>query len=267
MLPARRQADRHFRADGRLAVEHAGKRDAGDTQAPGEFRYRDAGAGEDAVAQYFTGMGRIVHPGRFMLAARVAASAAGMTTPPRGRKPRETGTRHPCENAGAMLIVQKRVPRQSTFDAELVLPFELRQKSRLRTTVASGEEIGLFLERGTVLRDGERLQADDGRVVRVVAADEDLLEVRCANSDALARAAYHLGNRHTPAQIGTGWLRIAADDVLAGMLRGLGATVTALRAPFEPETGAYAAGHHAHSGEAKHAGIIHDFITRDRHGA
>ena len=167
-----------------------------------------------------------------------------------------------CENAGAMLIVQKRIPPQVTFDAELVLPFELRQKSRLRTAVASGEEIGLFLERGMVLRDGECLHADDGRVVRVVAAAEDLFEVHCADPEALARAAYHLGNRHTPAQIGTGWLRIAADDVLAAMLRGLGATVTALRAPFEPEAGAYAAGHHAHSAEAKHAGIIHDFATR-----
>jgi urease accessory protein len=165
-----------------------------------------------------------------------------------------------------MLVVQRRLDAPAPHDAELVLPFELRQKSRLRTTIASGEEIGLFLERGTVLRDGECLHADDGRVIRVVAADEDLLDVRCADSDALARAAYHLGNRHTPAQIGIGWLRIATDDVLAGMLRGLGATVTSLRAPFEPEAGAYAAGHHAHSGEAKHAGIIHDFIGRDRHG-
>ena len=65
------------------------------------------------------------------------------------------------------------------------------------------------------------------------------------DADALARAAYHLGNRHTPVQVGAGWLRLAADDVLAGMLRGLGATVTPVRAPFEPEAGAYAAGHHA----------------------
>ena len=165
-----------------------------------------------------------------------------------------------------MLIVQKRIPPQTAFDVELILPFEQRQKSRLRTTVATGEEIGLFLERGTVLRGDECLEADDGRVVRVVAADEDLLEARCVDPHALARAAYHLGNRHTPAQIGAGWLRIAADDVLAGMLRGLGATVIALRAPFEPEAGAYAASHHAHSGEAKHAGIIHDFATRGYDG-
>jgi urease accessory protein len=165
-----------------------------------------------------------------------------------------------------MLIVRRRAEEPQQFAAELVLPFELRQKSRLRTTVASGEEIGVFLDRGAVLRGGDCLQADDGRVVRVVAADEALMEVRCDNATALARAAYHLGNRHTPTQVGDGWLRIAADDVLAGMLRGLGATVTRLSAPFEPEAGAYAAGHHAHSGEAKHAGVIHDFaaLRRDR---
>ena len=166
-----------------------------------------------------------------------------------------------------MLIVQRRIPPQPAFDAELALPFEQRQKSRLRTTVSGGEEIGLFLERGAVLRGGEFLRADDGRVVRVVAADEDLFEVRCTDPGALARAAYHLGNRHTPVEVGAGWLRIGADEVLAGMLHGLGATVTALRAPFEPEAGAYGAGRHSHAGDAKHAGVIHDFIARAPGGA
>jgi urease accessory protein len=160
-----------------------------------------------------------------------------------------------------MLVVQTRLAAPAPHDAELVLPFELRQKSRLRATVTDGEEIGFFLERGTVLRDGDCLRADDGRVVRIAAAAEDLLEVRCADADGLARAAYHLGNRHTPVQVGPGWLRIASDDVLANMLRGLGATVSNVRAPFEPEAGAYATGH-AHSDEAKHAGIIHDFAAR-----
>src|SRR3954470_9087320 len=103
-----------------------------------------------------------------------------------------------------MLIARTRIAPQSRFDAELALPFEARQKSRLRTTLVSGEEIGLFLERGTVLRGGDCLAGDDGRVVRVIAADEDLHEVRCSDADALARAAYHLGNRHTPVQIGAG---------------------------------------------------------------
>jgi urease accessory protein len=161
-------------------------------------------------------------------------------------------------------MVQRRTSPRDKCDAELALPFEQRQKSRLRTQVADGEEIGLFLERGTVLRGGEFLEADDGRIVRVIAADEDLLEVRCADADALARCAYHLGNRHTPVQVGAGWLRLADDAVLGGMLRGLGATVTPVRAPFEPEAGAYAAGQHSHSSDAKHAGIIHDFAPRAR---
>jgi len=165
-----------------------------------------------------------------------------------------------------MLVVQRKLAAPAPHDALLVLPFEHRQKSRFRTTVAGGEEIGLFLARGTVLRDGDCLAADDGRVVHVAAAEEDLLEVRCEDANSLARAAYHLGNRHTPVQVGAGWLRLAADDVLAGMLRGLGATVTPMRGPFEPEAGAYAAGHHAHSSDAKHAGIIHDFAARNLRG-
>jgi urease accessory protein len=165
-----------------------------------------------------------------------------------------------------MLIVRERIAPQPACVAELALPFELRQKSRLRTTVRDGEDICLFLDRGTVLRGGDCLRADDGRTVRVVAADEDLHEVRCADAGTLVRAAYHLGNRHTPVQVGDGWLRYAADDVLATMLRGLGATVTALRAPFEPEAGAYAGGHHAPADGAQHRGSIHDFLARPPHG-
>jgi urease accessory protein len=161
-----------------------------------------------------------------------------------------------------MIIVQKRSVARDRTDVDLVLPFEQRQKSRLRTVLASGEEVGLFLERGTVLRGGDCLESDDGRIVRVVAADETLMEVRASDAGLLARAAYHLGNRHTPVQIGEGWLRFAADRVLADMLVGLGLTVSTLSMPFEPEAGAYAAGHTHHSGEARHAGVIHDFALR-----
>jgi urease accessory protein len=161
-----------------------------------------------------------------------------------------------------MIIVQKRSVARDRTDIDLVLPFEQRQKSRLRTVLASGEEVGLFLERGTVLRGGDCLESDDGRIVRVVAADETLMEVRAADAELLARAAYHLGNRHTPVQIGEGWLRFASDRVLADMLVGLGLTVSTLSMPFEPEAGAYAAGHTHHSGEARHAGVIHDFALR-----
>jgi urease accessory protein len=160
-----------------------------------------------------------------------------------------------------VLIVRTRIAAQTGFDVELAMPFELRQKSRMRTTLAGGEEIGLFLERGTHLRDGDCLLADDGRVVRIVAAPEDLIEVRCGDAEQLARAAYHLGNRHAPVEVGAGWLRLAADEVLAGMLRGLGATVTPVRAAFEPEAGAYGPGHQ-HARDASHRGVIHDFAPR-----
>ena len=161
-----------------------------------------------------------------------------------------------------MLIVRQRVTAPERVDAELVLPFDLRQKSRLRARLQSGEEVGLFLERGAMLRGGDCLVADDGRVVRIVAASESLMEVRCTDAGVLARAAYHLGNRHCPVAIGPGWLRFAADHVLGEMLHGLGLQATTVSAPFEPEAGAYAAGHHHHSGAAKHAGIIHDFAHR-----
>jgi len=161
-----------------------------------------------------------------------------------------------------MLIVRQRSDGHAAADVELPLPFELRRKSRLRTALPSGEEVGLFLDRGATLRGGDCLIADDGRIVRVVAAPEALMEARSAEPGELVRAAYHLGNRHCPVEIGTGWLRFPADRVLAEMLLGMGFAVTAVSAPFEPEAGAYAAGHHHHSSEAKHAGIIHDFGQR-----
>lgn len=161
-----------------------------------------------------------------------------------------------------MLIVQKRIAPQARADAELCLPFERRGKTRQRALLTDGEEVGLFLDRGIILRGGDCLLGDDGRVVRVVAAPEALMEVRSLDPGALARAAYHLGNRHCPVEIGDGFVRFPADHVLSEMLLGMGFAVTSMSAPFEPEAGAYAAGHHHHSGEARHAGIIHDFAPK-----
>jgi urease accessory protein len=90
------------------------------------------------------------------------------------------------------------------------------------------------------------------------------MQARCPDAVSLARCAFHLGNRHTPVEVRDGALRFAADEVLAGMLRGLGAAVQPLSAPFEPEAGAYAAGHHHHSSDQKHTGIIHDMMTKSR---
>ena len=132
---------------------------------------------------------------------------------------------------------------------QLKLPFDARQKSRLRAKLASGEEVALLLPRGELLRGGDFVQASDGRVIEVVAEPEALLHVTCGSPAGLARAAYHLGNRHVPVQVGEGYLRLAADHVLEAMLNRLGATVTSIRAPFEPEAGAYASGGHHHHHE------------------
>ncbi|MCK9193253.1 MAG: urease accessory protein UreE [Nevskia sp.] len=129
----------------------------------------------------------------------------------------------------------------------LILPFDQRSKSRLLAQLSSGEDVGLILERGFVLRNGDKLLADDGRVVEVVAAEETVSTVRCDDPWRLARAAYHLGNRHVPVQIGAGWLRYRHDHVLDDMLRGQAFDVAVENAPFEPEGGAYGGGHHHHS--------------------
>jgi urease accessory protein len=138
----------------------------------------------------------------------------------------------------------------------LVLPFEQRQKSRLRTRLDSGEEVAVLLARGLPLRGGDRLGANDGRIFEVVAAVEPVVEVTCSSPTGLVRAAYHLGNRHVAVQVGDGFLRIAPDHVLEQMLSGLGASLTVKSAAFEPEAGAYA-GAHRH-GEDTAAGRIHE---------
>lgn len=131
-------------------------------------------------------------------------------------------------------------------DLTLTLPYELRQKSRLRATLDNGEEIGLLLPRGTVLRGGDCLKAESGAVILVQAAEEVVSTVAEKDPRLFARACYHLGNRHVPLQIGDGWLRYLHDHVLDDMLRGLGLQVNCERAPFEPEAGAYGGGHHHH---------------------
>jgi len=159
-----------------------------------------------------------------------------------------------------MLEFKTKAPSGSQATGQLRLPFDLRQKSRLRTKLTDGEEAWLLLPRGDILRGGDKLLASDGRVVEVIAQPEDVLHVECADATALARTAYHLGNRHVPVQVGDGFLRIGADHVLAQMLRGLGATLTPMREPFEPEAGAYgASGGHHHGAEGAQAGRIHEY--------
>jgi len=138
--------------------------------------------------------------------------------------------------------------------ARLVLPYELRQRSRLLAVMDSGEEVGLMLPRGTVLRGGDRLQVSDGRLVEVIAAPEQVSIVRSADARALARAAYHLGNRHVAVQLTADSLRYLRDHVLDDMLRGLGLKVEADVLPFEPEAGAYSQSHAHEHGHAHEPG-------------
>ena len=141
-------------------------------------------------------------------------------------------------------------------DGRLTLPFEQRRKSRLRTRLDDGREVALMLERGSVLRGGDRLRSDCGRCIEVAAGRETVSVVRADDARILARAAYHLGNRHVPVQVGRRELRYLADHVLDEMVAGLGAEVVRAELPFEPEAGAY--GHHGHHHghrHERHAGI------------
>jgi len=141
---------------------------------------------------------------------------------------------------GIAPVLVRRAPK-------LVLPFGDRSKSRLRAVLDNGAEAALFLPRGTVLRGGDLLVAEDGTFIEVQAAAEAVLQVSANDPLALMRAAYHLGNRHTPVEIGRDYLRLEYDPVLADMLARLGVQTTREDAPFEPEAGAYGGGHkHGH---------------------
>lgn len=163
-----------------------------------------------------------------------------------------------------MLLIESRYDGNNPATAWLALTFESRCKSRLRTTLENGEEAGLFLPRGMVLRGGDRLLGSDGRVVEVVAAAEKLMEARSDDPLQLARAAYHLGNRHVAVELRKSRLRFGADHVLGEMVYGLGLPVTGIVAPFEPESGAYGGSHthapHGHSADGEGRGArIHEF--------
>lgn len=133
--------------------------------------------------------------------------------------------------------------------ATLVLDYDQRQKCRLRVTTECGLEIGVFLPRGESLLDQDVLKTTDGKLIRVQAALEALSEVLCDDAWMLARAAYHLGNRHVPLQVLPGVLRYQTDYVLDDMVKQLGLSVMQVQAPFQPEKGAY----HSHAGQGGHS--------------
>lgn len=168
----------------------------------------------------------------------------------------------------------KLTQRLTVADADAIfdtvtLPYELRTRGRLRTTSDRGREVGLFLDRGVVLRHGACLGAESGEVLRVLAADEPVVTAWIADGLPLARLCYHLGNRHVSLAMGVdprrgGWVRFPPDHVLEELAVRLGASLVHHRAPFDPEPGAYdrvgAAGeghagghHHGHGGAHGHA--------------
>ena len=150
-----------------------------------------------------------------------------------------------------MLKITRRAGGPEAASATLTLPFEQRQKSRLRVRLDSGEEAGLHLPRGQMLRDGDLLRADNGVIVAVCAAPEPVSTARTKDALSFARACYHLGNRHVPLQIDGTFIRYPQDPVLDELVRSLGLDLVHELSPFEPEAGAYqphgTSGHaHAH---------------------
>ena len=138
------------------------------------------------------------------------------------------------------------VKRASTIE----LHWDVRQKSRFDATDSLGRQLGVFLPRGTLVRGGDVLLAEDGSMVRVIAAPQAVLRITaCKNHGTpfdLTRAAYHLGNRHVPIELKPDHLKIEPDHVLADMLRAMHLIVNEVEEAFEPEGGAYGASGHSH---------------------
>ena len=165
-----------------------------------------------------------------------------------------------------MLQVSKLLPQGQGLAPVLLkrattveLDWDVRQKSRFAATDSAGRELGIFLPRGTLVRGGDVLVAEDGSMVRVIAAPQPVLVItHCTQHGTpfdLTRAAYHLGNRHVPIELQPDHLKIEPDPVLADMLRAMHLIVTEQNLAFEPEGGAYAAGHgggHHHHGGHDH---------------
>jgi urease accessory protein len=162
-----------------------------------------------------------------------------------------------------MIRIEQRYFGPATHYVTLSLPIDLRTRSRLKVTLDDGRAAGLFLPRGQILRGGDLLLGSDGLVIRIEAAAETVSTVHCDDALALARACYHLGNRHVPLQINADWVRYQHDHVLDDMVRGLGLAVTVTSAPFEPEAGAYSSASHAHS---HHHPASHDSDHGTNHG-
>ena len=167
----------------------------------------------------------------------------------------------------ALLICSKVMPQGRGLARVLIqrastitLDWDTRQKSRFDATDSTGRALGVFLPRGSVVRGGDVLVAEDGSLVRVEAAPQAVLRITACTEHGspfdLTRAAYHLGNRHVPIELKPDHLKIEPDHVLADMLRAMHMTVVAVSESFEPENGAYG-DHGDHGGHGGHAGHAH----------
>ncbi|MBT2337319.1 urease accessory protein UreE [Variovorax paradoxus] len=140
--------------------------------------------------------------------------------------------------------------------ATIELDWDVRQKSRFDATDSQGRQIGVFLPRGTAVRGGDVLVAEDGSLIRVIAAPQPVLRITHCTAHGtpfdLTRAAYHLGNRHVPIELKPDHLKIEPDHVLADMLRSMHLIVVAVEEAFEPEGGAYGSHEHSHGGSHSH---------------
>lgn len=156
-----------------------------------------------------------------------------------------------------MIQVSKLIPQGKGLAPVLVkrattveLDWDVRQKSRFDATDSTGRALGVFLPRGTAVRGGDVLVAEDGSLIKVIAAPQAVLKITHCSAHGtpfdLIRAAYHLGNRHVPIELKPDHLKIEPDHVLADMLRAMHLIVNAVDEAFEPENGAYATGGHGH---------------------
>ena len=153
-----------------------------------------------------------------------------------------------------MLKFEEKTISSKAPDTTLTLVKDQREKSRLKVELDNGQEAGLFFTKGTTFQDGDLIISDDGKLlVEIKASPETVSTVYCDNPLQLARACYHLGNRHVPLQIGEGFARYQHDHVLDDMVRGLGLVVISEQAPFEPESGAYSGGGHSHGNSHSHS--------------
>lgn len=154
------------------------------------------------------------------------------------------------QGAGLAPVLLKRA-------ATVELDWDIRQKSRFEATDSLGRQLGIFLPRGTLVRGGDVLVAEDGSMVKVIAAPQTVLRITACTAHGspfdLTRAAYHLGNRHVPIELKPDHLKIEPDHVLADMLRSMHLIVNEVSESFEPEGGAYSAGGHGHAHEGGHA--------------